>query len=861
MLLASHQWCPRLAAAWPGPLPWRRRGAATPFARLLLALVGLGVPLAVGTVPAAAQPGTVGQWGAPIGFPFAASHAALLRDGRVLLWNDLGALPQIWNPANGTFASAAAPGALPGGMAQANLKDGRLILLGGVAPTDSGLATVWRYNVIGNVWQSLPTLITGRDEATAVLLGDGRALAVAGDVAPNAAAAVPELAQPGSNWVGLTNASRSLPRRPWCFLLANGMVAVAGPERTTRLLDVTGNGDWSVVSDMLFGARDGGTAVLVPGVTDRVMILGGRSPATPTCEIIDLSNGLGWRATASMSAARRHHQATILADGSVLVTGGTLMGDELQYAVYAAERFNPVLETWTDLDSMAVPRRNGSVALLLPDARVLVAGGGTGEAGSELHANAEIFSPPYLFKGARPLITAVADSMVYGDSLTVNTPDDSIAAVWLVRAGTVSAGFNADQRALSLGFLPHVGNVRVAAPNDHEAAPPGHWLLYLVHASGAPSLGRIERLVDLPPPLNLPVITSSPGLTASLGSQYVYVPTATGPGPITWSLTQAPAWLIVNSANGIVTGIPTAEQSFAVTLRATNSSGFVQQSWNITATGTVRKVIAIGSIWRYFKGTTNPGSTWANLGFNDSSWLQGASGFGFGDSDDATVLTDMQNNYATVYTRRAFTVYEVQSVTRIAILYDYDDGFAVYLNGTRIFDRGAPATITNTSLATSSHEAIHSFERQEITTPATLALLQEGQNVLAVVGLNNTLGSNDVTLRIELELVGGSDLPVDAPWSEAGSGDWVFPNPFQDGTHFRFGLQRAGAVRLELFDVRGRRLRTLLAPGLLPGMQHLQWDGRDEGGEGVVPGVYFYRLLTPDGERRGKLVKSSIVAR
>ena len=632
-------------------------------------------------------------------------------------------------------------------------------------------------------------------------------------------------------------------------------------ERTTRLLDVSGNGNWNVVGDMLLGSRDGGTAVLLPGANDRVLILGGRSPATPTCEIIDLGTSLGWRDTAPMSAARRHHHATILADGSVLVTGGTLLGDELQYAVYAAERFNPVTETWTSLDSMAVPRRNGSVALLLPDARVLVAGGGTGAAGSELHANAEIFSPPYLFKGARPVITAMADSMVYGDSLTVNTPDDSIAAVWLVRAGAVSGGFNADQRARSLGFLAHVGNLRVAAPNSHELAPPGHWLLFLVHNSGAPSLGRVVRLVDLPPPLDLPVISSTPPLTASLGSQYVYVPTATGQGPITWSLTQAPAWLIVNSANGIVTGIPTAEQTFNVTLRATNNSGFVQQSWSITATGTVRKVIAIGTTWRYFKGTTNPPSNWATLGFNDVSWLQGPSGFGFGDADDATVLNDMQNVYSTVFTRRAFTVYEVQSVTRLAILYDYDDGFAVFLNGTRIFDQRAPATITNTSLATSSHEAIHSFERQEITAPATLALLQEGQNVLAVVGLNNTVGSNDVTLRIELELVGGSNFPVDTEWSAEDGRDWVFPNPFQDGTHFRFGLQRAGAARLDLFDVRGRRLRTLVAPGLLPGTQHLQWDGRDDGGQGVVPGVYFYRLLTPDGERRGKLVKSGVLAR
>lgn len=822
------------------------------------------VPFCLGVLGAAsamAQPAVVGQWAGPFSWPFAASHGVLLKDGRVLVWNDLGALPRIWNPATGTFVTAAAPDTLPPGAAQIVLADGRVLILGGRSDAGAGLATVQRYNVVGNVWQTLPGLLAGRDETTAVLLGNGRALVVGGDVTPGFPASTPEHAQPGSSWVDLLEAPRALPRRSWAFQLSTAAVAVAGPERTTRLLYVTGNGNWDLVGDMLLGSRDGGTAVLVPGFTDRLLILGGRNPATSTCEILDLPTSQGWRATASMGAARRHHQATILADGKVLVTGGTLLGDELQYAVYAAESFDPVTEAWTDLDSMTVPRRQGSLALLLPDARVLVAGGGTGAVGAELHADAEIFSPPYLFKGARPVITSAPDSVAYGANFDVSTPDDSIAAVWIVRAGAVSTGFNADQRALKLGFTTLPGVIRAAAPTSGNAAPPGPYLLFLVHMSGAPSLGRFVRLYAAAPPGSLPVITSTPPATGSVGAMYVYAPTATGPGPITWSLMLAPAWLGINSANGIVSGIPTAEQAFNVTLRATNSAGFAEQSWSITATGTARKVIPIGAIWRYFKGTTNPGSTWANLNFNDASWLQGPSGFGFGDGDDATVLSDMQGLYTTVYTRYKFTVYEVQSVTRLAVLYDYDDGFAVYLNGTRIFDQRAPATITNTSIATSSHEATHVFERQEITTPATLALLQEGQNVLAVVGLNASLTSNDLTLRIELELVGGADSPVDATPSEFATRVWVFPNPFQHGTGFHFAMAQTGTAQLELFDVRGRRLRTFVAPGLAPGAHAIEWDGRDGEGRGIGPGVYFYRLATPAGERRGKLVKSSLAPR
>ena len=71
--------------------------------------------------------------------------------------------------------------------------------------------------------------------------------------------------------------------------------------------------------------------------------------------------------------------------------------------MYAAELWDPATETWTTLASMATYRGYHSTAFVLPDGRVVSAGG------EDVGANAEIFSPPYLFQGPRPTITAAPD--------------------------------------------------------------------------------------------------------------------------------------------------------------------------------------------------------------------------------------------------------------------------------------------------------------------------------------------------------------------------------------------------------------------------------------------------------------------
>ena len=103
----------------------------------------------------------------------------------------------------------------------------------------------------------------------------------------------------------------------------------------------------------------------------------------------------------------------------------------------------------------------------------------------------------------------------------------------------------------------------------------------------------------------------------------------------------------------------------------------------------------------------------------------------------------------------------------------------------------------------------------------------------------------------------GSRRATTAPRaSSAFASACTLANPFVTATTLRFALRSAGAVRLEVFDVRGRRTQMLQIPRLLPGNHVLEWNGRDAQGRGVVPGIYFCRLCTPDGERRGKIVRS-----
>jgi hypothetical protein len=140
------------------------------------------------------------------------------------------------------------------------------------------------------------------------------------------------------------------------------------------------------------------------------------------------------------------------------------------------------------------PRTYHASALLLPDGSVLVAGSG-GCCGAPDQFNAEIFSPPYLFRGPRPQITSAPSAVQYGNSFAVGTPNAAaIASVALIRTGAMTHGFDHNQRYVPLTFSPSGGGLTVQAPPNGHTAPPGEYLLFIVDTNGVPSVAPFVRL-------------------------------------------------------------------------------------------------------------------------------------------------------------------------------------------------------------------------------------------------------------------------------------------------------------------------------------------------------------------------------
>lgn len=200
-----------------------------------------------------------------------------------------------------------------------------------------------------------------------------------------------------------------------------------------------------------------------------------------------------------MAYPRTYHTLTLLPDGTVLATGGGTTTDavDASVAVAPAELWSPATRTWSTLASLSVPRLYHSIAVLLPDGRVLVAGGGRffGTPDPTDRLNAQLFSPPYLFRGTRPVISSAPSTATYGGTIAVQTPDAArIGSVSLIKLASVTHAFNADQRFLQLSFTSGGTGLTVQAPSNANLAPPGYYMLFIVDTSGIPSVAAIVRI-------------------------------------------------------------------------------------------------------------------------------------------------------------------------------------------------------------------------------------------------------------------------------------------------------------------------------------------------------------------------------
>ena len=474
-----------------------------------------------------------GRWSSVVSTSVVPIFQAVLPNGKVLIWDSVGDGPpgsysthsstraMVWNPTNNTSARKDVAGYNIFCAGYIQLANGNVLVAGGNknAAMD-GIIQTHIFNWQSETWSRGPDMAAARWYPSVQALGNNEAAIVGGGPA------VPEVYQTDGKLRRLTNASGYSDRLyPFLTTRENGKVELLGPPSRMNTIDTSGTGAIIATKERDGINRDYGSfatydigKVLVAGGGD---ITEGQSHVpTKTAKIVDVSENVTTvTSAASMSVGRRQHNLTVLADGSVLATGGQSRSvdpiTDLDNPVFAAERWVPSTDasgpgTWTVLSSASRVRQYHSSATLLPDGRVLTGGGGvcaSCKTKGYLERNIEYFEPPYLFKkdsnelATRPVISDIPTTAEYDQEFDIKSPQaGAIAKVGLVRLGAPTHSQDQGQRYVPLKFDPPTGTtITATAPKTSNIAPAGYYMLFITDSAGVPSVAKMIKLQQKPP--------------------------------------------------------------------------------------------------------------------------------------------------------------------------------------------------------------------------------------------------------------------------------------------------------------------------------------------------------------------------
>jgi NPCBM/NEW2 domain/Domain of unknown function (DUF1929)/PA14 domain len=479
--------------------------------------------------PAASGAASKGRWGPLMNeWPAAgalAIHATVLPTGKVLMWgggdkslsdrNDLtahnGNDTYLWDPSNDTQTLIRNNTTEIFCAGHALTPDGNLLVNGGHLENDYGKIDTNLFDTQTSTWSRVQNMNKPRWYPSLIALANGEMLSVGGRIAPgtpNKENTLPQVWKTDGGWRDLNGADDILGATglyPWVFAGLQGQVFALGPADRILSLTTTAGGVWKELKDTRDGLYRyyGSAAMIAP---DKVLVVGGTdtfNPASASSSIVNLSGNSSVTISGEMrDGGRTQLNTTILPDGSILASGGHGGNsfEDVNLAKRSAERWNPNTGQWTLLESETNPRMYHSIALLLPDARVLSAGGGRCLTCPRNYNDGQIFSPPYLYNpdgtsAPRPSILEMPDLIGFGQTFAVRTTNPTgIGKVSLVRLSSVTHSFNMNQRFTELTFVGTSTGLSVTAPANGGVAPPGHYLLFVINAQGVPSVGKIVQL-------------------------------------------------------------------------------------------------------------------------------------------------------------------------------------------------------------------------------------------------------------------------------------------------------------------------------------------------------------------------------
>jgi galactose oxidase len=476
-------------------------------------------------LPALSNPATVGQWTAPSALPLVAVAAANLPNGQVLMWSSYERLAfggdngrtytLTFDPNTGASSEVLVSNTghdmfCPG---ISNLADGQIIVTGGSSSAKTSL-----YNPTTGTWTASSAMNLPRGYQGSVSLSTGDVFTVGGSWNGG------QGNKDGEVWSASTGTWRRVTsilddymvtadragifradNHAWLFAASDGRVFHAGPSKRMNWFDTAGTG---LVTNA--GNRSGedamnGNAVMVD--VNTILTLGGaphydNEDASSNAHVINIgTTPVKVRQTASMSYARVFHNSVVLPNGNVVVVGGQSYSSPFSddRAVLAAEMWDARTETFSGLAPMSEARTYHSVALLLPDGRVLSAGGGLCGGCATNHPNVQIFSPPYLFNtngtaATRPVLSSAPSTARAGSfvAVTTNSASSSFA---LVRMGSATHSVNNEQRRVPVNHWAIGANrYLLALPSERGVLVPGYYMLFAMNSAGVPSVSRTIRI-------------------------------------------------------------------------------------------------------------------------------------------------------------------------------------------------------------------------------------------------------------------------------------------------------------------------------------------------------------------------------
>jgi hypothetical protein len=451
----------------PAPVDWGYGPGVLPNNDMRAVQEMMAAPAAAPVGGADAQ--TKGVFGPKVPWPLIGLHAVLLPDGRVMTFgtNEQGKqggqyVYEVWNPKQGTGMAAhtvlpnttstdifcAGQSVIPG--------SGDVLIVGGDLTINgqrnfsNNRTTIFRPTT--NTITSTVPMRYARWYPTVIALPSGEMLVLGGreDKAPSPVV-TPEVFRQNVGWRTLWGATSDAAfgtiRANWyypeAFVAPNGRVFVLGHDGKMFYLDPAGQGTITQLAQKTLAGTNALPSVMF--ASGRILSVRGNKKVVAG----DLNGPQPTvTPTADIDQVRIWSTATLLADGKVLVTGGSAVANKLTGVAYAATIWNPATGQWTPGASAVTPRLYHSIALLLPDGSVLTAAGGA--PGPVKNLNAEIYYPPYLFgaggqPAARPSLAtapALLQLQVNQTFAVTMASSDPISRVTLLHSGAVTHTFD-----------------------------------------------------------------------------------------------------------------------------------------------------------------------------------------------------------------------------------------------------------------------------------------------------------------------------------------------------------------------------------------------------------------------------------